>query len=211
MAHDAVDAGLDAPDAGRLEQRLLQVALEHLADRPAEQLSMRQVAQDLRVSHQAPYVHFGTKKAFLAAVAGAGLQAAADRARATVAAAGPDPVVRLHALADAYLAFIRDHPHVHDLAYGPAVAKSDHPLLQHAAIAYWNLLHDTVASCQPAGTSEAEVLRRSAVVWGLVYGIARLAAFRQIPASVASPPDELVHAALQWEYQAWRSRTPSDL
>jgi hypothetical protein len=83
---------------------------------------------------------------------GAGLQAAADRARATVAAAEPDQLARLHALADAYLAFIRDHPHVHDLAYGPAVAKSDHPLLQHAAIAYWDLLHDTVASCQPAGT-----------------------------------------------------------
>jgi hypothetical protein len=66
---------------------------------------------------------------------------------------------------------------------------------QHAAIAYWDLLHDTVTSCQPAGTTETEVLGRSAVVWGLVYGMACLAAFRQIPASVPSPPDDLVHAA----------------
>jgi AcrR family transcriptional regulator len=170
---------------------------------------MRQVAQDLGVSHQAPYVHFGSKQAFLAAVAGVGLHEAADRARTAVAAAGPDPVAKLHALAEAYLAFIRDHPHVHDLAVGPLVAKADHPFLKRAAIAYWDLLHDTVEACQPAGTSKAEVLRRSAVVWGLIYGIARLAAFQQIPASVPSPPDDLVHAALQWEYQGWQSRPPS--
>ena len=209
MSSDMAGADLDATDGVRLEQRLLRAALERLSDRPVEQLSMRQVAQDLGVSHQAPYVHFGSKRAFLAAVAGAGLQAAADRARSAVAAAGPRPVAKLHAVADAYLAFIRDHPHVHDLAVGPLVAKADHPLLQAGAIAWWDLLHDTVAACQPVGTSEAEVLRRSAVVWGLVYGIARLAAFQQIPASVPSPPDDLVHAALQWEYQGWQSRPPA--
>jgi AcrR family transcriptional regulator len=209
MLSDMTGAELDGTGEGRLKERLLQAALEHLSDRPVEHLSMRQVAQDLGVSHQAPYVHFGSKKAFLAAVAGAGLQAAADRARRAVATAGPGPVAKLHAVADAYLAFIRDHPHVHDLAVGPLVAKADHPLLQAGAIAWWDLLHDTVEACQPVGTTEAEVLRRSAVVWGVVYGIARLSTFRQIPTSVPSPPDDLVHAALQWEYQGWQSRSPA--
>ena len=103
------------------------------------------------------------------------------RARAVVAAAGDHPSARLHALADAYLAFIREQPHVHDLANGPTVAKSDHPLLQQAAIGYWDLLHDTIAACQPDGTPEAEVLRRAAVTWATVYGISRLSAFGQTP------------------------------
>jgi AcrR family transcriptional regulator len=194
--------GRESAEDDRLDQRLLQAAVQRLSEQSSAQLSMRQVAQDLGVSHQAPYVHFGTKRRFLAAVAGVGLQQAAEDATAAVAAV-QEPVDRLHALADAYLAFVRTRRHVHDLAYGPEVAKRDHPLLQDAAIAYWNLLHDTVAGCQPPGTSEQDVLRRAAVAWGTVYGIARLANFQQIPASVPGPEDDLIHAALDWLHRGW--------
>ena len=198
-----------APDeAGRLESKLLRAALERLADTPAEQLSVRKVAQDLGVSHQAPYVHFGTRRGFLAAVAGTGMAAATVRARAAVAAAGDNPAARLHALADAYLTFIREQPHVHDLANGPTVAKRDHPLLQQAAIGYWDLLHDTIAACQPGETPEAEVLRRSAVAWATVYGISRLSAFGQLPASVPASAEELIHGAIDQLIAGWQQSTP---
>jgi AcrR family transcriptional regulator len=191
-------------DGQRLESRLLQTALAHLADVPAEQLSLRQVAQDVGVSHQAPYVHFGSRQRFLAAVAGEGMAEAAERARAMVAAAGDSPSARLHALADAYLAFIREQPHVHDLANGPNVAKSDHPLLQQAAIEYWDLLHATTAACQPDATAEADILRRVAVTWATVYGIARLSAFGQLPASVPASADELIHGAIDQLIAGWQ-------
>lgn len=187
-----------------LAARMVRVALDALADVPAEKLSLRWVAQELDVSHQAPYVHFGSRRGFLAAVAGAGLDEAAEQAATAVADAGTDPVDRLHALARSYLTFIRTRPHVHDLAYGPAVAKRDHPLLQQAAISYWSLLHDTVGACQPADVDEEEVLRRSAVVWGAVYGIARLGAFQQIPESVPSDVDALVHATLDALVTGWQ-------
>jgi len=194
-----------APDhAERLEPRLLRAALARLADVPAERLSLRQIAQEMGVSHQAPYVHFGSRKRFLAAVAGAGMAEATDRARAVVAAAGNNPPARLHALANAYLALIREQPHVHDLANGPTVAKSDHPLLQQAAIGYWDLLHDTVAGCQPDGTPEAEVLRRAAVAWATVYGISRLSAFGQLPSSVPASADELIHGAIDQLVAGWQ-------
>lgn len=188
----------------RLERRLLHAALERLASVPAEELSLRRVAQDLGVSHQAPYVHFGSRRRFLAAVAGIGMAGATDAARAAVASAGDDPAARVHALADAYLAFIREHPHVHDLANGPTVAKRDHPLLQQAAIEYWDLLHDTVGACQPKGTSETEVLRRSAITWATVYGISRLSAFGQVPASVPAPAGELIHEAIDQLIAGWQ-------
>jgi AcrR family transcriptional regulator len=186
-----------------LGDQLLQAALDSLAYEPAERLSLRRVAQTVGVSHQAPYVHFGDKRRFLAAVAGMGLQEAADHAAKAVAAAESDPGARLHALADAYIAFIRNRPHVHDLAYGPLVAKADHPRLQQAAIAYWDLLHDAVAACQPPGTSEADVLRGCAATWGTVYGIARLATLEQIPKSVPSEFDRLIHQAIDTLRLGW--------
>src|SRR4029450_11852943 len=127
-----------------LDEQLLRAALDMLAEEPAGRLSLRRGAKTVGGSQQAPYVHFGDKRRFLAAVAGMGLQEAADEAANTIAATGSDPNARLHALADAYIAFIRNRPRVHDLAYGPLVAKADHPRLQQAAIAYWNLLHDAV-------------------------------------------------------------------
>lgn len=201
-------------DEDRLEPRLLRAALRELADAPAEQLSLRRIAQHLGVSHQAPYVHFGSRRRFLAAVAGTGMAEATARARAVVEAAGDDPPARLHALADAYLAFIREHPHVHDLANGPTVAKADHPLLQQAAIEYWDLLRDTIAACQPKGTSEPEVLRRAAVAWSTVYGISRLSAFGQLPASIPASADELIHGAIDqliagWQHDAQDPSQPS--
>ena len=189
----------------RLERRLVEAALGLLADRPAERLSLRAVAQEVGVSHQAPYVHFGTKRRFLAAVAGVGLDGAADRATAAVAGAGDEPETRLHALVDAYVAFIRDQPHVHDLAYGPLVAKADHPWLQRAAIRNWDLLHDTVAACQPSAVGEADVLRRATVLWGAVYGIARLSALAQVPVSVPDDGHALAHQAVTMLHHGWQA------
>ena len=159
----------DAEVSPGLDDQLLRAALDLLAHEPAERISLRRVAQTVGVSHQAPYVHFGDKRRFLAAAAGMGLQRAAEQAAIAMSAAAPDPGARLHALADAYIAFIRDRPHVHDLAYGPLVAKADHPRLQQAAIAYWDLLHDAVAACQPPGTSRG---RRTAGLRGhLGHGV----------------------------------------
>ena len=187
-----------------LTDRLIATALELLASQPAEQLSIREVAQRVGVSHQAPYVHFGDKRRFLAAVAGAGLERAASDATTIVAAAGADPAARLHALMDSYVEFIDTRPHVHDLAYGPLVAMSDHPRLQAAAIAYWTLLRETVAANQPPGVDDEEVLRRCATTWGTVYGIARLNAAGKIPRTVPANRAQLLSDAIEAMRQGWQ-------
>ena len=191
--------------SGTLDERLVETALQMLTDHPADHLSLRRVAEEVGVSHQAPYVHFGNKRTFLAAVAGAGLQEAADQAVAALAVSGGDPVRRLHVLMAVYISFIRERPHVHDLAYGPLVSKPDHPRLQRAANAYWDLLHETVAACQPAGIPEPELLRRCAAAWGTVYGIARLGALDQIPSSVPGDIDSLLHEALDTLRLGWQA------
>jgi AcrR family transcriptional regulator len=192
-------------DEADLPDRLVAAALELLETQPAEQLSIREVAQRVGVSHQAPYVHFGDKRRFLAAVAGAGLEQAAADAIADVAAARPDPRSRLHALVESYIGFIDARPHVHDLAYGPLVAMSDHPRLQAAAIEYWAILSETVAANQPPGVDDAEVLRRCSAAWGMVYGIARLNAAGKIPRTVPADRAQLVSDAIETMRQGWQA------
>ncbi len=168
---------------------------------------MRRVADRLGVSHQAPYVHFGDRLTFLAAVAGAGLRAAAERAREAVRGAETDPQVRLLALADAYVDFVQSEPQLHDLAYGPMAAMRDHPRLQAAAIEYWDLLVEVVSACQPSNVPGQEVLDRSVAVWGLVYGIARLDTHQKIPKTVLNDPRSLVRAALDALHRGWHETT----
>ena len=48
---------------------------------PVDQLSLRRVAEQVGVSHQAPYVHFGSKRRFLAAVAGSAWTGRRERRR----------------------------------------------------------------------------------------------------------------------------------
>ncbi len=193
-----------AHDGTELTSRLIATALELLEAQSAEQLSIRQVAQRVGVSHQAPYVHFGDKRRFLAAVAGAGLEHAVTDAARRIAAVGLDPGARLHALVDAYLAFIDGQPHVHDLVYGPLVVMSDHPRLQAAAIRYWTILRETVAANQPSGVDEAEVLRRCATAWGMVYGLARLNAAGKIPPTVPADRTQLLHDAIEVMVDGWQ-------
>ena len=190
-----------------LQMRLVEVALDHLRMAPVEQLSLRQVAQDLGVSHQAPYVHFGSKRRFLAAVAGIGLDRAAAQAEARIAAAGTSPLARLDALATAYAAWVRDDPHVHDLDHVLRIDKSEHPWLQAAATRYWDLLYNTVAACQPPGVGEPDVLRRCIIAWGVVYGIARLAALDQVPGAVPGDAEEHIRQALAALYTGWQVGT----
>lgn len=200
---DTVNKNAQRVDGSALEERLVEVALETLRDTPVDQLSLRRVAEQVGVSHQAPYVHFGSKRRFLAAVAGVGLNRAAAAAEQQVAAAGDSPLARLRALARAYTQWVDQEPHVHDLDLALHIDKGEHPWLQAAAIRYWNLLHDTVAICQPSGVSEADVLRRSTITWGVVYGISRLAALDQVPAAVPGTADEHIDLALDALYAGW--------
>ena len=185
--------------------RLVEATLQMLRTAPVDQLSLRRVAEQVGVSHQAPYVHFGSKRRFLAAVAGVGLDRAAEAAETKVAAAGESPIKRLRALAQAYTEWVALEPHVHDLDLALHIDKSEHPWLQAAAIRYWNLLHDTVEACQPTGVSEADVLRRCTIAWGVVYGISRLAALDQVPASVPGDASEHIGLALDALYAGWHT------
>lgn len=188
---------------GGLEAQLVHAALVRLESMSAEQLSMRKLAAEIGVSHQAPYTHFRSRTRFLAAVAGAGLADVATEARTAVEQAGSDPFERMLALADHYVSFIELRPHLFDLAYGPSIRMSDHRALQTAAIAYWTLLREVVGACQPVGLVEDEIQNRCEIAASTVYGIARMGAHHKIPRVVRASPRELVASALRTLDAGW--------
>ncbi|MFB8003247.1 TetR/AcrR family transcriptional regulator [Nocardia sp. NPDC056000] len=93
---------------GDLREQLLQRAEQTLRETGAEQLSLRQLARDVGVTHNAPSRHFRDKQALLDALAQSGFERLGAAFRASDAD-GPF-VQRFHRLARAYLRFAVDNP-----------------------------------------------------------------------------------------------------
>lgn len=55
--------------AKTLRERVIEAAVDYIADFGPDGLSLRQIAADAGVSHQAPYHHFGDRGAVLSAIA----------------------------------------------------------------------------------------------------------------------------------------------
>lgn len=104
---------------GDLRQALVDAALRALAVQRVEDLSLRALGRELGVSPRAPYRHFATKEALLAAVAVEGFRLFGDLAAKRVAAAGDDALMRLRAVAESYVLFAVEHPAAFRVMYAP--------------------------------------------------------------------------------------------
>ncbi|MGO4706955.1 TetR/AcrR family transcriptional regulator [Microvirga sp. 2MCAF38] len=136
-------------------------------------LSLREVARAAGVSHNAPYRHFVSREALLAAIAAAGFVALKE---ALLAAAQTEPEWRLRALGKAYVRFALDHGSDFLLMFGSAIQKEDYPELNEAAAAAFNALRQNVAM-PPVGDPEIGALG----AWAIAHGLANLVANGQLP------------------------------
>ena len=94
---------------GNLRAALLDAAVETVRARGVQELSLRELARDVGVSHAAPRRHFPDKQALLDALAEAGFERLGSEMQRAMEAAGPGFEARLGAFADAYVRFaVRD-------------------------------------------------------------------------------------------------------
>ncbi|WP_067968223.1 TetR/AcrR family transcriptional regulator [Nocardiopsis trehalosi] len=89
---------------GNLRSAILDAAERQLRERGADQLSLRDLAREIGVSHAAPRRHFADRRALLDALAEAGFLRLGDALRTSLAEADDAFPARLH---DAVLAFAR--------------------------------------------------------------------------------------------------------
>jgi AcrR family transcriptional regulator len=154
----------------------VQAALDLVTADGAGALTLRGAARKAGVSQAAPYRHFASKEALLAAVSEDGFRAMASAMRAAMAAAGDEPLARFRALGLAYVGFARAHPSRLRVMFGREMAdRSAHPALQEAARSTYRLLVDAIADCQRAGLIRAGDPEELAVsAWSMVHGFAAL-------------------------------------
>lgn len=103
---------------GDLRKVLVATGRELVARNGPAALSLREVARAAGVSHNAPYRHFVSREALLAAIAAAGFVALKE---ALLVAAQTEPERRLRALGKAYVRFALDHGSDFLLMFGAAI------------------------------------------------------------------------------------------
>ena len=145
---------------GDLRSATLQAALELLEKQGPDAVSLREVARRAGVSHNAPYRHFPTREALLAALAEQGFRDFAGRMQG---AGGPG-------MGEAYVGFALERPQLFRLMFGGTLALGSDPALASASGAAYAGL---VAAFRRRG-DVADPELAAAAAWSMVHGLAQL-------------------------------------
>lgn len=161
---------------GNLRETLLDAARRLVEADGAGEVSLRAIAREAGVSPAAPYHHFESRRALLAAVAASGFHTLRDAMAdaATEAPATDGPLGRLQAAGIAYVTFAVDHPELFRLMFSGVVAnRSDFPELQGASEATRAVLGSLLAP-EAGGETGAAIPSPALAAWSTVHGLAFL-------------------------------------
>jgi AcrR family transcriptional regulator len=167
-------AGPEATDKyhhGNLREALLDATLDLIARDGVSGFSLNAAARAAGVSRAAPYRHFASKEALLAAAVDRSFSRLRDRLEVAAEPYPDDPIARLGALGTAYVTFAMDDPAAFRLLF--------HESRQHPSTggrATFAVLNDCVDQAHRDNRLRAE-LRATDVVraaWALVHGLVTL-------------------------------------
>ncbi len=181
---DGIEKPAGAYHHGDLRRALIDAALEHIEREGPKELSLRAVARRAGVSSAAPYRHFASRDALLAAVAEEGFQTLADGIRKAAAAFPDDPLARLRESGVAYVLFAAAHPAHYSVMWAPGLfEQTAHPSFRAAANDALSLLFEAITDCQRAGLARPDPPAELAMVaWSGVHGLASLISNGQLKA-----------------------------
>jgi AcrR family transcriptional regulator len=159
---------------GDLRDALIAAGLKLLVEQGVEKLSLREAARIVGVSHNAPYKHFETREALLAAMAQRGfVELSASIATAAKRARGDRGIAR----GMAYVDFALENPALFRLMFSGAIDRTLFPDVREAAAAGLAELGDFVE-----GAYGGEALDEATIsAWAFSHGLAQLILDDQIP------------------------------
>ncbi|WP_016696952.1 MULTISPECIES: TetR/AcrR family transcriptional regulator [Actinoalloteichus] len=178
---------------GNLRAALLDAAERSLAEHGSDQLSLRDLAREVGVSHAAPRRHFPDRQALLDALAEAGFARLDAVLRTALAAAGDGFPARLRAAATAYTRFATENAALLELMYTSKHRPGARRVVD-AAAAPFTLLNSLIVQGQDQGALEAGDPERIGIV--LLATLQGLATFAN--GDIVEPEllDDLVEAAV---------------
>jgi AcrR family transcriptional regulator len=160
---------------GDLRRTLLDTAVDLVAEHDICALTLREVARRAGVTHAAPYHHFPSKAALVAAVAEEGYDALYASQSDAADQAGADPVERLRALGLAYVKFAMEHPGHFRVMFRMDVADWTHsPSLAEAAQRNMILLSSTIHQVIETQHLEMDLMELTLAAWTVAHGLATL-------------------------------------
>jgi AcrR family transcriptional regulator len=179
----------DAYHHGDLRAALIAAVREALETTAPEAITLKSLALRLGVSQPAPYRHFPSREALLAAVAADGFERFAEALRA--AEAGAPAPERFERSALAYLDFGRANRGVYRLMFASNLLKTtdDEPLSRAAAASFQILLAGVAQRVAPQRVYAVAVW-----VWATLHGLVMLEA-EGLSGGPAHPvsPAQIVH------------------
>lgn len=154
-----------------LKDACVDAAREAIAAYGVEQLSLRDVARRLGVSHQAPYRHYPSRDHLLAEVMRRCFQQFAahldDRPRQD------DPRHELAELGRHYLGFATSHPLEYRLMFGtPWPQAAEHPDLVRDATHTFDILRGALARIHGVTLPHPKVDQDAMFIWSTMHGLA---------------------------------------
>lgn len=167
---------------GDLRDALLDAAEDDLRRSPDAFPSIRALAARLGVSATAPHAHFRTKSDLMTALAVRGFEQLA----ATLKTAQRDHA-DLATLAEAYIVFAQDNLGLYQLMFATGTRLDEDPDLRTVSSEAYHILGATVAKAFPAATV-VEQKEKALAAWGVVHGLASLAAAERISAQTLEDP-----------------------
>jgi AcrR family transcriptional regulator len=157
---------------GNLRAALLAQAERTVRERGVQDLSLRELAREVGVSHGAPRRHFPDRQALLDALAEAGFERLGTELRSAFDRAGDDFEARLRSTAAAYVRFATRDAALLELMFA---GKHRERSLQEAAERAFSVILELIEQGQAEGALEAgEADRVGLVLFATVQGIAAL-------------------------------------
>jgi AcrR family transcriptional regulator len=161
---------------GNLRRALLEAAERTVRERGVQELSLRELAREVGVSHGAPRRHFPDRQALLDALAESGFERLRRELRAAVDGAGDDFEERLRATGAAYIRFATADPALLELMFA-GKHRDDAVALQEAAERAFGVMLELIVQGQAAGRLEpGDPERVGLVLFAAIQGIASLLA-----------------------------------
>lgn len=178
---------------GNLRTALLEQAERTVRERGVQELSLRELARDVGVSHGAPRRHFPDRQALLDALAVAGFERLGTELRGAMDGAGEDFRARVQATATAYIRFATRDAALLELMFA-GKHKQPSGELQQAAESAFAVMLELIEQGQREGVLDSgDPERVGLVLFATIQGIAALVTGGMV---AAEQLDELVADAI---------------
>jgi len=152
---------------------LLRAAIEIAEADGVGAIGLREAARRAGLTVGAPYRHFESQQALVAAVAEHGFKGMMAEVQAAQAAAGTDVLARFHALGVTYLRFALGHPGQFRVMFGAEAASE--PAVRSAEAAVFALAVNEIASAQRRGLiAPGDPQELALLAWSTGHGLAVL-------------------------------------